>query len=310
MHLIRHLPDTADSATAVAIGNFDGLHRGHAAVIKAMHEVATSQHLVPSVLTFEPHPRRFFAPAAPAFRLARLSDKLGHLRTNGIARIAMPRFDAGFANMPAEEFLGRVLTQQLGAKAIITGENFAFGHMRRGTSAMLNAWGDKNNIRIITVPPVHVGNEICSSSAIRAAITQGNVAHAATLLGHAYKLTGRVVHGDGRGRTIGFATANIALAPDLLLPAFGVYAVRATLGNTVFDGVANIGIRPTVAVGNRPSLEVHLIDTVQEIYGKKLAISLVDKIRDEQKFDSLDALKNQIAIDAKTARRILTTQRI
>ena len=310
MHLIRHLPATADSACAVAIGNFDGLHRGHTAVLHAMHEAARAAHLTPCVLTFEPHPRRFFAPETPAFRLMRVSDKLAGLAAHGVARIAMPRFDGRFAAMPAEAFLERVLTQQLGAKAVITGENFAFGHKRRGDSAMLQAWGTAHAIRIITVPPVRVNDEICSSSAIRNAIAAGNVAHAAQLLGHSYTLTGRVVHGDGRGRTLGFPTANIALAPDLLLPAFGVYAVRATHGSTVFEGVANIGIRPTVAVSNRPSLEVHLFDTMQEIYGKKLTISLVDKIRDEQKFESLDALKTQIATDSENARRILNPERM
>ena len=305
MHLIRYLPDHATRQSAVAIGNFDGLHLGHAAVIAAMKAAASELALVPTALTFEPHPRRFFAPSTAPFRLTRLGDKLAALHASGVAQIAMPRFDAAFARMPAEMFLDDILHKRLGAKVVVTGENFAFGHQRRGGVAMLNAWGIANHIRIITVPPLHIDGEICSSSAIRKAIGRGTVAHAAKLLGHPYALRGRVVHGDGRGRTIGFPTANIHLSPDLLLPAYGVYAVRARMAGTLFEGVANIGIRPTVAVSNAPSLEVHLFDTVQEIYGEKLEILFVDNIRNERKFDSLDALKSQIARDAETARHML-----
>ena len=305
MHLIRHLPEHAGCKSAVAIGNFDGLHRGHAAVIAAMKAAANEGGLIPTALTFEPHPRRYFAPSTAAFRLTRLSDKLRALHASGVTHIAMPRFNAAFARMSAETFLDDILLKRLGAKVVVTGENFAFGHQRRGRVDMLNAWGLKNNIRIITVPPLRMHGEICSSSAIRTAISMGQVARAATLLGHPYAIHGRVMHGDERGRTLGFPTANVHLMPDLLLPAFGVYAVRARLGDTLFEGVANIGIRPTVAVDACPSLEVHLFDTVQEIYGKKLEIFFVDNIRNEKKFESLDALKNQIAADADTARRML-----
>lgn len=305
MHLIRYLPKIADRTRAVAIGNFDGVHHGHMAVIAAMKEIAHAQGLVPSVLTFEPHPRRFFAPSTPPFRLTRLGDKLHTLSGLGVAQVAMPRFDAALANMPAETFLEDMLYQRLGARAVITGENFAFGHQRQGDSAMLNAWGAARGVRVITVPPVVVGGQICSSSAIRTAISGGKVAQAASLLGRPYTLSGRVVHGDGRGRTIGFPTANIALPSDLLLPAYGVYAVCARVGATRFTGVANLGIRPTVSVDKSPSLEVHLFDTVQEIYEKKIEILFVDNIRNERKFESLDALKTQIAIDADAARALL-----
>lgn len=305
MHLIRHLPATHNSATAVAIGNFDGVHLGHLAVIGAMQEAANAQGLVPSVLTFEPHPRRFFAKDIAPFRIERVRDKLARLRDVGIERAYMPRFDGHFAAMPAEEFLDRVLLKQLGAKAVVTGENFAFGHKRRGDSAMLKNWGNTHGVHVITVPPVKNDGEICSSSAIRTAITSGNVAHAGKLLGRAYRLSGRVVHGQARGRTIGFPTANVALSPELITPAFGVYAVRATVGKTTFDGVANFGIRPTVAVDKKPVLEVYLFDTLQEIYGKKLHVDFVDKLRDEMKFDGVDALKNQIAKDCAAARLAL-----
>lgn len=307
MHLIRHLPAAADCATAVAIGNFDGLHRGHVAVLEAMKQAASGGALVPSVLTFSPHPRRFFAPGGPPFALMRLHDKLASFRAHGVARVYMPRFNAAFAAIRAEDFLDGVLKTRLGARVVVTGEDFAFGHKRTGGSAMLTDWGKKHNIEIIMMPPVRVNATVCSSSAIRAAIRAGDVAQAAQLLGQPYHVTGRVVHGQGRGRTIGYPTANLALSPDLMLPARGVYAVRARLGDTQVDGVANIGIRPTVSVDNALSVEVYLFDSVLDIYGKKLTVSLVDKIRDEQKFADVSALTAQIARDVTAARRILAT---
>ena len=305
MHLIRHLPAKHTNATAVAIGNFDGVHLGHRAVIAAMQDAAKLLTLVPSVLTFEPHPRRFFTRESAPFRIERLSAKLVHLRALDVQRVYMPRFDATFANMSAEEFLDGVLGGQLGAKIVVTGQNFAFGKQRRGDSAMLKEWGNTHDVGIITVPPVMRDGEICSSSATRSAITRGDVAHAAKILGRPYRLSGRVVHGQARGRTIGFATANVALAPDLITPAFGVYAVRATVDGTTYGGVANFGIRPTVSVDNRSTLEVHLFDTLQEIYGKMLHVDFVDKLRDEMKFDGLDALRAQIAKDCVTAKLAL-----
>jgi riboflavin kinase/FMN adenylyltransferase len=305
MHLIRQLPDSASAPTAIAIGNFDGLHRGHQAVLEAMLSAAARGRLVPTVLTFEPHPRRFFKPDAPMFRIMRLRDKLAGLREKGVAQVAMPRFDANFARISPQHFLDGVLAKQLGAKVVVTGENFAFGHQRGGDSAMLKDWGKNHNIEIITVAPVRMEGEICSSSAIRAAITRGAVLHAKKLLGQPYQLSGRVVHGDGRGRTIGFPTANVSLPPNLLLPAYGVYAVRATVDGATFNGVANLGIRPTVAVDNCPSLEVHLFDTRQEIYEKMLRVYLVDKLRAEMKFDSVASLAVQIEKDTLMAKHIL-----
>ncbi|MDX2094939.1 MAG: bifunctional riboflavin kinase/FAD synthetase [Alphaproteobacteria bacterium] len=305
MHLIRSLPALSDAMTAIAIGNFDGLHRGHQAVIDTMHAAAAARGLVPGVLTFEPHPRRFFAPASAPFRLLRLADKLAGLRALGVARVAMPRFTRAFADMPAETFLDQVLGRQLGAKIVVTGENFAFGAGRRGDRATLVAWGAAHGVEILTVPPVRIDGEICSSSTIRAAVAAGDVGRAAQWLGHPYRLSGRVVHGAGRGRSIGFPTANILLPPDLLTPAYGVYAVQAHTDNATYAGVANFGIRPTVTVDSVASLEVHLFDTLQEIYGEKLTISLVHKIRDEQKFENLAALTAQIAQDCATARDLL-----
>lgn len=309
MQLFRHLPDLSDRPSAVAIGNFDGLHLGHKAVIEATVKAAAKHGATPSVLTFEPHPRRFFAPEIPAFRIERVRDKLLRLHDAGVERIFMPKFDAGMASLSPQAFLDEVLGKKLGAKAVITGENFVFGHQRKGDISMLKAWGQNHNVEIVTVSPIRIRNEntdeICSSSAIRAAIKTGNVALAGRLLGHPYRLSGHVVRGYGRGRTIGYPTANLSLPKDLLLPEFGVYAVRASVDNMKFDGVANIGLRPTVAQNVPPTVEIYLFDTLQVLYGKKIEVALVQKIRNEKKFDSVETLKRQIEQDCKTARQIL-----
>lgn len=305
MQLIRHLPKSADRKTAVAIGNFDGLHLGHQAVIRAMVDAAHNADAVPAVLTFEPHPRRFFGRLEPDFRLERLGTKLQRLRMASVARVYMPRFNAHFAQMPAEQFLEDVLGRSLGAKVVATGENFAFGRNRGGDVATLRAWGDANDVEILTVPAVKLGGLTCSSSAIREALVRGDMRRAAELLGRDYALTGTVMRGDGRGAQLGFATANVALPPLLRHPSRGVYAVQALVRGVRYDGVANLGVRPTVGDQPRPSLEVHLFEASGEMYGLHMEVHFIEKLRDEQKFDSLDALVTQIAHDCVAARAVL-----
>lgn len=302
LQLIRHLPETAAHPTAVAIGNFDGLHAGHRAVISAMVAAAEMRQLVPSVLTFEPHPRRFFAPQIASFRLERLATKLARLRDAGVARVYMPRFDAAFANQTADQFLYTVLQQQLGARVVVTGDDFAFGKNRGGEVTRLRAWGAAEQVEVVTVPPMMVGAQACSSSAVRAAIGAGDMAQAEALLGRPYALAGRVVHGDGRGAEMGFATANVALPPALKWPAYGVYAVRAQVRNAWYDGVANIGVRPTVSAAAMPTLEVHLLDCTEMLYGEKMTVHCIRHLRGEQKFDGLEGLVDQIGRDCAAAR--------
>lgn len=309
MQLIRHLKrTTAMPPVALAIGNFDGLHVGHQAVLARMLEVAKTDGLVPAVLTFEPHPRRFFAPTAPLFRLETVRDKLARLRESGVARVFAPHFNAEFAALAAEDFLQRVLLEQLGARAIITGENFGFGRARSGTIATLRTWGAAHSVRTEQVAPVTVGNEVCSSTAIRHALGEGDMARARALLGRHYQINGRVVHGQARGRGLGFPTANIVPAPQLKLPRYGVYAVRVRLGNHWRDGVANLGVRPTVVNTTRPQFEVHLFDYTGDLYGQRLEVALIAHLRDEKRFDSLAALTHQIAQDAIAARQCLQEQ--
>ncbi len=307
MQLIRQLPTTSARPSAVAIGNFDGLHCGHQSVIAAMKQVAQREGLLASALTFEPHPRRFFAPNVAAFRIERLRDKMARLRAAGVEQLVMPRFNHALATLPAEDFLEEMLGKQLGAKAVVTGENFAFGHKRRGDRAMLMAWGDARGVEIITLPPVMVDSQLCSSSAIRMALTQGDMAAANRLLGRPYTMTGRVVHGEKRGRTLGFATANLPLAQGVLAPAYGVYAIRAEIEGATYAGVANLGMRPTIGSYKQPLVEAHLFDTMQEIYGKMMKLSLLHFLRPEKKFEGLDALRAQIAIDSAAARAWLET---
>ncbi len=214
----------------------------------------------------------------------------------------MPHFNAKFAALSATAFLDQVLGQQIGAKVVVTGEDFAFGKDRGGDAAMLRAWGAAHGVNVIHVPAVMVGGMACSSSAVRHAIGAGDMALAARMLGRSYAISGRVMHGDGRGAQLGFATANIALARDLKLPAHGVYAVRAMLHGKAYEAVANLGVRPTVSQGARPSLEVHLFEAPGMIYGERMEVQFVQKLRDEKKFDSLAALTHQIADDCAAAK--------
>ena len=305
MQLFRQLTHASPTPRAMAIGNFDGLHVGHAAVIAAMGSAARAHDLIPSVLTFEPHPRLFFAPSTPVFRLETLATKLRRLRDAGVAHVVMPHFDAVFASLSAEAFLDDVLKKTLNVRAVAVGDNFAFGKNRSGDVAMLKQWGAAEGVEVIVVPPVMVAGAACSSTAIRENIAAGDMVAAATLLGRNYTLSGRVMHGDGRGRTIGFPTANVSLPQNVKLPAYGVYAVRATVDGTAYDAVANFGVRPTIEHTSRASLEVHVFDFDQSIYGARMEVQFIAKVRDEKKFDSLAALTTQIAEDCTAAKTAL-----
>ncbi len=301
MQLIRGLPETMSRPTAVAIGNFDGLHRGHQTVIGAMRRAAEAYELLPTVLTFEPHPRTYFNPGKENFRLDRVRTKFARLEQEGVESVVIPRFNSDFASLTADAFMSDVLAKRLNAKAVVVGENFVFGYKRAGDADLLRRWGSYNDVEIITVPPVMVGDMPCSSTNVRKAVMNGEMAQAARLLGRSYMLSGRVVHGDGRGQMIGFPTANVALPHDIILPSFGVYAVYAGIGRANHMGVANVGLRPTVG-GRNPQLEVHLFDQVGDLYGKTMWVFFVKQLRAEHKFESLDMLAEQIAQDCMKAR--------
>jgi riboflavin kinase / FMN adenylyltransferase len=313
IRVIRHPGPRSNHprGSVLAMGNFDGLHRGHAVLIGHVRDLARARGVPAAVLTFEPHPRSVFLPAAEPFRLTPFRAKEHELARLGIELLFVQHFDLGFAAKSAEDFVTDVIVGAIGAGHVVVGWDSTFGNRRRGTPELLRAAGAEHGFGVTVLEPVRgEGEMVYSSTHIRELLKAGKPQEAAALLGRFWEIDGRVATGDRRGRTIGFPTANLSL-DDYLHPAFGVYAVRVSgdglddpLSGRTVDGVANIGLRPTVGT-LAPRLEAHLFDTDVDLYGRHLRVALVDFIRPEQKFASLDALKAQIAEDASRARAIL-----
>lgn len=287
----------------VALGNFDGVHRGHQALLARAREQAASLGAPVVAFTFEPHPRGFFVPDTGPFRLTLLPAKTRLLVQHGAQAVLAQRFDAAFAALPASSFIEDVLLSGLGARHVVCGYDFTFGARRSGNVEMLRAEGARHGFGVTVVDPVTHEGEIYSSTRIREALRHGWARDAAGLLGHDWEIEGTVELGDQRGRTIGFPTANVGLG-EHLRPRFGVYAVRALVDGVWRNGVANLGKRPTFGK-LQENFEVHLFDFTGDLYGKVLRVALVDFIRAEMKFAGLDALKAQIAADGQAARAIL-----
>lgn len=291
--------------TAVALGNFDGVHRGHQQVIAPVleqHQAAQKLHV--TVVTFNPHPQEFFTGKRRSL-LTPVEQKVEHLQRLGVEQLVLLPFDRELACLSPQEFVEKILVQHLQAQSISVGQDFCFGKQRSGKATDLQAIAANYNIPVTIVPLYTCEGERISSSAIRQALEQGDLQGANLLLGRAYTLAGTVVAGNQLGRTIGFPTANIQLPPEKFIPRQGVYAVRV-LGadNSLIPGVMNIGNRPTVN-GMFQSVEVHLLDWSGDLYGKAIAVQLEKFIRPEQKFASLEELKAQIQADCKLARSIL-----
>jgi riboflavin kinase/FMN adenylyltransferase len=308
MRIFRHTSATGDErGAAVAVGNFDGVHLGHQAVLAEARRHADAAGCRLAVLTFEPHPRTVFQPGAPPFRLTPFRAKARALEELGIDLLFTLHFDAEFAKKSAEEFVAEALVAGLGASQIVVGYDFVFGNKRRGTPDLLKTEGAKHGFAVHVIEPIAAAGGIAySSTQIRELLVAGNPRGAAALLGRPWEIEGRVETGDKLGRTIGFPTANIALA-DYLRPAPGVYAVRAAIDAPTprwFDGAANLGFRPTVG-GTDLRLEAHLFDFDGDLYGKHLRVRFIERLRPEQRFAGLDALKVQIAADCARAREIL-----
>jgi len=313
LRIVRH-PGSGSGhprGAVLALGNFDGLHRGHAALIGRARDRARSTGAPTGVLTFEPHPRNVFMPDTEPFRLTPFRVKERELARLGVDLLFVQHFDRTFAGKSAESFVDEVLLGAIGLSHIIVGHDCTFGSGRRGTPQLLREAGAAHGFGVTVVEPVHGPDRAAySSTHIRQLLRGGKPREAAAQLGRFWEIDGRVMVGDRLGRTIGFPTANLGLG-EYLRPALGVYAVRVAgdgaddpfAGKSV-DGVANIGLRPTVG-GLEPRLEVHLFDTDADLYGRHLRVSLIDFIRPEQKFAGLDALKAQIAADAAQARAIL-----
>jgi riboflavin kinase/FMN adenylyltransferase len=301
MRVFRGHSRLVSAPVVLAIGNFDGVHLGHVALMQQLAEVSARLQLVPTILTFEPHPREFFAPASAPARLTTLREKLELLADYGARQAMVCPFNAAFSALTAEEFIEQVLVKSLQVKHLIIGDDFRFGRGRTGDFSLLQAAGQKFGFSVEAMASVMVDGERASSSAVRAALANGDMAQAARFLGRPYMIDGRVAHGDKIGRQLGFATANIRIKHNPL-PMTGVFAVEVSgLGEKILPGVANLGVRPTVG-GTRPLLEVHLFDFDRDIYGAHISVRFVHKLRNEQRFPNFDALKAQIAADAVAAR--------
>lgn len=313
MRIYRHFQELAaeHKGGVIAIGNFDGVHRGHRAVIEEAGRIAKDKGAPWGVLTFEPHPRMMFSPEAPPFRITPFVDKARIIEEMGVDFLLVLNFDQALSHLPADEFVTRVLVEGIGARHVVSGFDFVFGHQRAGTAQFLEAEGRKYGFGATGAGKVvDEDGIVISSTRIRAYLAEGKPREATRLIGRPFELSGRVSGGDQRGRTIGFPTANLMLAATTQ-PAFGVYAVRAGVetenGVVWHDGVANLGYRPTFG-GTSPVLETHIFDFADDIYGKHLRVALIDFLRPERKFDGIQALTAQIAKDSEQARALLAKE--
>jgi len=289
--------------SVVAMGNFDGVHLGHRAVIAAALEMSRTHRQPAFAVTFEPHPRKFFSPNTPQFRLTDEAGKLRLLAGTGLAGAVVMTFDAARAGTTAQDFIHHDLIARLGVSGIAVGYDFHFGKGRVGSPSLLVNEAPRLGIEVDVQPHIDIDERPVSSSAIRMALAEGQVADATTMLGGPWFVTGEVIHGEKRGRDLGYPTANIRLDKDCGLK-HGIYAVRVGRGAERFDGVASFGRRPTFDNG-APLLEVFLFDFKGDLYGTPLDVAFIGFIRDELKFDSIDALIRQMDNDSAKARAAL-----
>jgi riboflavin kinase/FMN adenylyltransferase len=303
MELIRGLHNLKPQhrGCVATIGNFDGVHLGHQAVLGQLAEKAALMGLPSVVITFEPQPREVFSHGATPPRLTRFREKMQALRRFSVDRVLCIRFNGRFAALSADDFIQRLLLDGLDVRYLVVGDDFRFGHQRQGTFAQLEAAGERFGFQVAKMHTFHVDGVRISSTLIRQALEDGDLQTAEKLLGRPYRMSGRVARGDARGRTIGFPTANIHLHRKAS-PIQGVYAVEVFgLENEPLQGVANVGTRPTVD-GTRTLLEIHILDFNENVYRRYVQVDFLHKIRSEQKFESLDALKAQINQDIVSAR--------
>ncbi|ABV35804.1 riboflavin biosynthesis protein RibF [Shewanella sediminis HAW-EB3] len=306
MELIRGIHNIlpAHHGCVLTIGNFDGVHRGHAEVISKLVQKARQLKVPATLMTFEPQPQEMFRGENAPARLSILRDKIFLLEELGIDRLVCINFNAKFASLPAEDFIDKLLVESLGVKYLVVGDDFCFGKQRKGNFNMLKSAGEQHSFAVVSTQSFLLGDKRVSSTEIRDLLAKGKMEQARRLLGHPFTLCGKVAHGEKIGRTLGFPTANIALKRQVS-PVRGVFAVKLYWDNSdTYEGVANIGFRPTVN-GQVCQLEVHLFDFDGDLYGRTVEVELVAKIRDEQPFQSLEALKRQINNDADKAKALL-----
>lgn len=299
MIVYRGIPSKAAFASVLTIGNFDGVHLGHRAMLQRLIAIARKAAMPAAVLTFEPHPREYFSPAEAPSRLTRLREKLELLAECGVDHVYVCRFNAAFASLSADDFIEKILVRGLGVRHLLIGDDFRFGKGRSGDFALLQKAGIAHRFAVEAMTTIELDGERVSSSSIRAALASGNLIRAEHFLGRRFSISGRIMHGDKIGRTLGFPTANVQHARHRL-PLTGVYAVSVDgLGEAPIFGAASVGVRPTIAAGLKPVLEVHLLNFQGDIYGAHVHVNFHHKLRDEAKYASLDALKAQIARDVE-----------
>lgn len=294
--------------SAVTLGKFDGVHRGHQYLISELRRAAAERGFDAVVITFHPHPITVIRPGTKIEYLMSLEERVDLLREQGVASVVPLTFTSELAQFSAREFVG-LLREQLDMRLLVAGPDFALGRGREGTVDVLRALGAELGYDVHVVEQMAADGLPLRSSAVRAALAEGNIAELAKLLGRPFSLEGPVVRGQQRGRTIGFPTANLAVGADRALPAFGVYAVRVSLGEAQYDGVANVGRRPTFDDGP-PSVETHVLDyDGGDLYGVHLRIELIERLRGERKFAGVDELVAQIRLDCEQAREALARER-
>jgi riboflavin kinase/FMN adenylyltransferase len=299
MRLYRGLPASADQPVALTIGNFDGMHRGHQAMLTRLCEAAEDLRLPSAVMTFDPHPREFFAPDTAPPRLSTTRMKLELFRAFGVSRVYVARFDGKLAGLSPEAFIDDVLVQRLAVRWVLVGDDFRFGRRRGGDLATLRAHAKTFSVEAMAT--IDVDGQRASSTAVREALAAGDLARATALLGRPYALSGRVGHGEKLGRKLGFPTANIALRHKPALS--GIFAVRVHgLPGGARTGVASLGVRPTIAAGAKPLLEVFVFDFDAPIYGRRVTVEFLHKLRDEARYPDLETLVRQIRTDVANAR--------
>jgi len=299
------LPTLPYDNACVTIGNFDGVHIGHQAIITRMAREAKKESRTVLVVTFFPNPYLFFTGQTQPFYLSTPYEKELNMLALGVDRVITFRFNQDFANLSAETFL-LTLKQKLGLSVLVVGEDFALGKDRQGTIPVLTAIGEEHGFGVKTISQVRLSKQEVSSTLIRKLLDEGTVDRAASLLGRLYRVSGEVIHGSDRGARIGLPTANISYWPQKKLPAVGVYATWVHLKGQVFQGITNIGFRPTFETGSEVNVETHILDFDANIYGEKISLDFVHKLRDERKFSGIDALLAQITLDKAEARRIFS----
>lgn len=297
MRITRGIPQAADTPVALTIGNFDGIHLGHQAMLEELARASRRLNLPSCVMTFEPHPREFFAPDQAPVRLTSLREKLELLAAHGVARTHVCRFNYALASITAQDFIERILVKGLNIRWLQVGDDFRFGARRAGDFTMLNHYAKQYGYEVQALRSVMVDDERVSSTAVRAALAAGKLTRAARLLGRPYSISGRVVHGDGLGRNLGFPTANVQMKHNRA-PLQGIFAVEVEgAAARTLRGAASLGVRPTVHEKGRMTLEVYLIDFKENIYGRHIRVNFLRKMRDEEKYVDLETLRRQIAAD-------------